>query len=134
MNTNTIFIIVIVVIAVLGLFVIPRILVKRAVNQVISILRQHNATSAKTAKTVDELKLAPRSFFEGMLKVRDYKPFALDMLQKANIVRLTEDGKLYLSEETLATSKLSKWQTKASQYNPTTSTTQKDLKRPRFPF
>jgi hypothetical protein len=33
--------------------------------------------------------------------MRDYKPIALQYLMKENIVRVTDEGKIYLSEETL---------------------------------
>ena len=41
-----------------------------------------------------------------MLKGRDYKPHALKSMIDAGIVQLTEDRKLYLSEEKLLTSGL----------------------------
>ena len=110
MSSGALFILVVAVVAVLGFFVIPRILMKRAIRQVIRIFRQQNAIDVKTAKTVDELKLSPRSLVDGMFKGRDYKPYALEMLKRAEIVRETEDSKLYLSEENLASSRLYKWQ------------------------
>jgi hypothetical protein len=88
------------------MFIISRWRVKRATRQVIQILREHNATDAKNAKTIDELGLAPRGMMEGMFKGRDYKPYALSALMKAEIIRQTEDGRLYLSEEKLRASGL----------------------------
>jgi len=131
MSTTTLLIIIIVVIGILGLWVIPQILLKRAVNQVLCRFRENKALSVKTAKTAEELNLVPRGIFEGMLQGRDYKPYALDMMKKGKIILTTEDEKLYLSEEKLAASKLSTWQSNAAypkQY------TQKDSKKPRFPF
>lgn len=130
-NTTTWFIIAIVVIAILGLWVIPQILLKRAVNQVLRRFREHKALSAKTAKTVEELSLQPRGIFDGMLQGRDYKPYALDMMKKGKIILATEEDKLYLSEEKFATSRLSKWQSNAAYPR---QSTQKDSKKPRFPF
>jgi len=132
MSANTLFIIVIVVVGILGLWVIPRILLKRAVNQVLRRFREQKALSLKTARTVEELNLMPRGMFAGMLQGRDYKPYALDMMKKGKIIVTTEDGtKLYLSEEKLTASKLSTWQSNAAYPGPST---QKDSKRPRFPF
>ncbi len=49
---------------------------------------------------IDELGLQARSFlqFRGL---RDYKPSDLEYLMKNNIVLMTEDQRLYLSEEAL---------------------------------
>ena len=101
---NVILIVVIVVLAFLALFVIPRWRLKRATRQVIRIFMELNATSVKNAKTLDELGLRPRGRLEGLLRTRDYKPQALDGLWKAEIVQTTEDGRLYLSEDRLIAS------------------------------
>lgn len=106
MGIQALFIIGMILLVVLGLFVIPRILIKRAISQVIFIFRRSQATSTNQAKTIDELGLKPRSFLEGMLKTRDYKPYALDMLRQQEIVRMTPEGRLYLSEEKLSSTGL----------------------------
>jgi hypothetical protein len=131
MSANTLVIIVIVVIGILGLWVIPRILLKRAINQVLRRFRDHKALSVKNAKTVEELELVPKGIFEGMLQGRDYKPYALDMMKKGKIIMATEDDKLYLSEEKLAASKLYTWQSNAAYPK---QSTQKASKKPRFPL
>ena len=84
------------------MFLIPRWLTRRAARQVIKIFRGHNATDAKNAKSIDELGLVPPGMLERMMRRRDYKPYALNALTKAEIIQATEDGKLYLSEEKLA--------------------------------
>ena len=84
------------------LVVVPRWLVRRAAKQVIKIFRRQNATDSKSARTVDELGLRPPSFLQRMGRLRDYKPHALDALMRAGIVQVTENGKLYLSEEKLS--------------------------------
>jgi hypothetical protein len=71
---------------------------------VIAIFRNNSALDKKTAKTIDELGLRPRGFMDGMLRGRDFKPYALDALVKAEIVKSTEDGRLYLVEEKLMAS------------------------------
>jgi hypothetical protein len=90
------------------MFIIPRWRLKRAIRQVIDIFRKHNAVSAGNAKTIDELGLRPRGLMERMLRTRDYKPYALTALMNAGVVKTTEDGKFYLSEEKLMTSSLGK--------------------------
>jgi hypothetical protein len=86
----------------LGLFFIPRWLVRRASHQVIKIFRKHNATDSKTARTIDELGLRPPGVLDRMMRRRDYKPHALNALIQAGVIQVTEDGRLYLSEEKLA--------------------------------
>ena len=103
---TAIFVIIILALLVLAFVVIPRFLIRRAMRQVIRIFREHNATTNKSAKTADELGIKPKSLMEGMFRGRDYKPSALNLLTNAGIIQDTEDGKLYLSEETLFTSGL----------------------------
>ena len=106
--TNTLFIVLMLVIAGLGFFVVPRWLSRRAIFQVISIFREHNAIGIKNAKTSDELGFRQRSMLEGIFRRRDYKLDALTALIKAGVIQMTEDGRLYLSEEKLLSSKLYK--------------------------
>jgi len=86
----------------LGLFFIPRWLIRRAARQVVEIFRKNNATDGKTARTVDELGLRPPGMLERMMRRRDYKPHALNALMKVGVIQATEDGRLYLSEDKLA--------------------------------
>jgi hypothetical protein len=92
----------------LGLFIIPRWLMKRAARQVIKIFREQNATDSKKARTIDELGLRPPGVLERMMRRRDYKPHALNALLQAGIVQVTKDGKLYLSETRLDETSLGK--------------------------
>lgn len=108
MNLQTLVLIGLIILAIAGLVFIPRLLIKRALSRVIGIFKRYGALSPSSAKSIDELGLRPRSFFEGMFRTRDYKPYALDMLRRSNIVRTTEDERLYLSEETLVSSGLEK--------------------------
>jgi hypothetical protein len=91
------------------MFVIPGWRLQRAIRQVIKIFRKHNATDVKNAKTDNELGLRPLGILERMWRLRDYKPYALTVMMKAGVVRQTEDGRLYLSEEKLSASTLSKY-------------------------
>jgi len=109
LNVETIIIIVLLVVLVLlAFFVVPQWRLKRAIRQVIKIFREHNAIGNKNAKTIDELGLRPRGMMDGMFKGRDYKPYALSSLRKAEIIQMTEEGKLYLSEDKLMASGLEK--------------------------
>lgn len=100
-----IFILVLVAIFILGAFVLPQIRIRRAIRSVIRIFEHHNAIGVKGAKPIEELGLAPKPMFQRILKPRDYKAQALQVLLRADIVQVTEDDKLYLSEESLTTIK-----------------------------
>lgn len=75
-------------------------LIKRATKTVIRTFRDNEALTAAKALTAAELGLLPKGFFQ-FRGLRDYKPAALQYLIRGNIVLTTEDGRLYLSEETL---------------------------------
>ncbi len=102
---TTLFIVIVIILLILVAFVIPRYLFKRALSRVIRIFREQGAFDVKSARTVDELGLRPRAMLQGMFKGRDYKPYALDILRKADIVQMTQDDRLYLSEEKFASSR-----------------------------
>lgn len=104
MNT-VIFILVLVAIFILGAFVLPQIRIRRAIRSVIRIFEHHNAIGVKGAKPIEELGLAPKPMLLRMIKPRDYKAQALQILMRSDIVQTTEDGKFYLSEESLTTTK-----------------------------
>jgi hypothetical protein len=101
-DTTGLFILFLVILAILGLWVLPRMRIKRAVNQVVAIFERNNALDARSAKTIDELGLRPPTFLEGMLRMRDFKPYALQILMKADVVVQTDGGRLYLLQDKLA--------------------------------
>ena len=103
---ETLLLIGLVVVALVVLIFVPRWLMRRAFSSVIQIFRQHNAINEKNAKTIDELGLRPPTFAQRLTSFRDYKPQALDLLRRADIVQITEDGKLYFSEDKFASSGL----------------------------
>jgi len=76
-------------------------MVARAVPKVIKIFRNHSAIGIKNAKTVQEMGLQPKGLIDKMMKPRDYKPRALELLIHINVVQMTEDGKVYLSDQEL---------------------------------
>ena len=100
--TNVLAIIIMIILSFLAIVLIPMLMTRRAVRQVIRIFRKHNAINPENAKTVDELRLTPLSLGQRIFRARDYKPRALDSLIGSNIVQQTEDGKLFLSEEALS--------------------------------
>jgi len=101
-DTNALFILILVILALLGFFVLPRMRMKRAVSQVVAIFERNNALDLRSAKTIDELGLRPPTFLEGMMRMRDFKPYALQILMKADVVRHTDGGRLYLLQDKLA--------------------------------
>jgi hypothetical protein len=102
-STNALFIFLIIILAIVGLFVLPRIRIRRAFSQVVAIFEHNNALDVRSAKTIDELGLRPPTFLEGMLRMRDFKPYALQILMHTEVVRQTDGGRLYLAEGKLAT-------------------------------
>ena len=87
------------------IFVLPQILLKRAISSVIRTFRQSKAVGAQNAKTIDELGLRPKSMIQAVFRGTQYTTTALMVLRNAGVIGITEDKKLYLSEENLSRSK-----------------------------
>ncbi|HEX7364129.1 MAG TPA: hypothetical protein VF366_03070 [Dehalococcoidia bacterium] len=87
------------------IFVLPQIMLRRAISSVIRIFRQSKAADAQNARTIDELGLRPKSMIQAVFRGAQYKTTALLVLRNATVIQSTEDGKLYLSEENLSRSK-----------------------------
>jgi len=104
MSTNALFVLSIIIVAILGFFVLPRMRIRRAVRQVVGIFERHSALDVRSAKTIDELGLRPPTFLEGMLRMRDFKPYALQILMNAEVVCQTDGGRLYLLKDKLPAS------------------------------
>jgi len=102
---DLVIIILLIIVGLLVMFFLPQLLVMRAVPKVIKMFRRYNAVSPRDAKTPEELGFNPRTMLIRMLKPRDYRPRALQVLISQGIIKTTEDGKLYLSEETLGFSR-----------------------------
>ena len=105
METTT-YIVLVIIVALAALIFIPRWMISRAIKKVIKIFRYHSAINEKNARTAGELGLTPPTFMQRMSRTRDYKPQALNILIKAEIIKTTDDGRLYLSEDRLATTRL----------------------------
>ena len=101
MDSNALFILLIVILAILAFFLLPRIRIRRSVNQVIAIFERNNALDVRSARTADELGLRPPTFLDGMLRMRDFKPYALQILMQTEVIRQTDGGRLYLAQDRL---------------------------------
>ena len=97
---SLVLIIVLMILAFAASFWIRNFLTKRAVLKVVKIFYQHNALGMNGAKTQRELGLERPDFVARMMKPRDYKQTALQLLVKEDVIRII-DGKLYLIEEKL---------------------------------
>jgi len=75
-------------------------LYRRTVKNLFMIFRNAKAFSPETARFLDELPIARRSLLSFSV-ARDYTPQILQMLIKENIINITEEGRLFLSEEAL---------------------------------
>jgi hypothetical protein len=84
-----------------GIFFLYAFQSKRALFKVIAIFCQHEALGSRDAKTLRELGLESPDFFQKMVRPRDYKQYALQILIKRGMVSMTEDGKLFLVEGNL---------------------------------
>jgi hypothetical protein len=72
------------------------------VNQVVAIFERNNALDVGSAKTIDELGLTPPTFVDRMMRMRDFKPYALQILVKDKVICQTYSGRFYLSQDKLA--------------------------------
>lgn len=86
---------------ILASFYVPALMVRLAIFKVINIFCQHDAVGVKNARTVDELGSKPSDFFQRLLRPRDDKPYALQILTQQGVVFVTEDEKLYMIEDKL---------------------------------
>ena len=102
MNATVLLILLIILLAIFGFFVLPQIRLRRAIKQVVGIFERNNALDVRSARTIDELRLKPRTFLEGMGRIRDFKPYALQILMNAEVVCQTDGGRLYLLQDKLS--------------------------------
>ena len=89
------------VIALGGSLYIRTLLTRRAIFKVIEIFYQHHALGIKDAKTRHELRLERPDFVQRMMRPRDYKQYALQILIRREIICEDERGRLYMVEERL---------------------------------
>ena len=67
--------------------------------KVIEIFRQHNALRINDAKTVEDLGLEKPDFAQRIMRGRDFKQYALQILIKSGVIHVTQDGRLYMVED-----------------------------------
>ncbi|MEW6621550.1 MAG: hypothetical protein AB1420_00195 [Bacillota bacterium] len=91
--------------AIVLIFLIPSLMLRFAIAAVLKEFRKQNAVSPKNAKSSMELGIKPQTFIDRLVTKRDYKPHALQMLIQAETVQVTEDGRLYLREDKLASTR-----------------------------
>jgi hypothetical protein len=96
-SSSLVMIVILMILALAASFWLRNVLTKRAVLKVVKIFYQHNALGINGAKTPRELGLERPDLIARMMKPRDYKQTALQLLIKEDIIRVT-DGKLYLIE------------------------------------
>jgi hypothetical protein len=107
-STRAIILIVLIMVLLIAIaFFASNFMMRRAIKAVLKLLRDGQAFSAETAKTSDELGFRKGNMFNFKL-LRDYRPQALQLLMTANVIQTTEEGKLFLSEENLSKTRLSK--------------------------
>jgi hypothetical protein len=100
-NAMVFLVLIVMVIALGGSLYLRTWLTNRAILKVIEIFYQHHALGRKGAKTRPELGLERPDFLRRMMKPRDYKQYALQILIKREMILEDEEGRLYMVEERL---------------------------------
>jgi hypothetical protein len=101
-NSISVFLIIIfMIVALSGTFFVRAFFTRRTIFKVVKIFYQHNALGINDAKTLRELGLERLDFVRRMMKPRDYKQYALQILIKRGMINVNADGRLYMVEERL---------------------------------
>ena len=109
LDRNLIYVIIVLLaMLVLGGWVIPYYRIKWAVPKVIDALRQHGAVSEDSAKHLAEMGLGVPTLTRRVMRTRDFRPQATEVLIRAAIVAVCDDGRVFLVEENYQKSKLFK--------------------------
>jgi hypothetical protein len=98
--------VILVAIFILGAWVFPYYMIKNAVPKVVEIFQRHGAISEETARWPHEMGLGVPTMTRRIFRTRDYKPQALDVLIRAALLAVCDDGKLFLVEANLMKSSL----------------------------
>ena len=104
MSDNTLLLLLTALVLIL-IFVLPQILLTRAITSVIRVFRQNKALNPQNAKSLDELGLRPKSMMQSIFRGTQYKTTALMALRNSSVIQTTQEGKLYLSEDNLSRSR-----------------------------
>jgi len=86
-------------------FVIPQVRLRKDIPNMIRLFREAKAVGIKNAKTPEELGLSRKASGMSLFGGKDPALNTLEALKKDKIIRITEDEKLYLSQEDLLVSK-----------------------------
>jgi len=100
-NTTVFLFFIVMVVALGGSLYVRTLLTRRAIFKVIEIFYQHHALGMKAAKARHELGLERPDLLQRMMRPRDYKQYALQILIKRDIILEDEEGRLYMVEERL---------------------------------
>jgi hypothetical protein len=76
-------------------------LARRAICTVISIFRQNNAIQYEKALQLHSMGLNMRPALLSFRLLRDYKPWAIQTLVQAGVIRAASQNTFYLSEDSL---------------------------------
>ena len=112
MQGNTTIVTVLIFVSLCSLIIfLPLLMQRPALGSVIGTFRKKNAFDANSAIPGDAFGISRQHF---LLRKRDYKPQALQLLASTKIVQLTEDDRFFFSEEKYAalrmnSAKLAKW-------------------------
>jgi hypothetical protein len=105
-STRIIIILVLIILLLIAVAILgSNFMMRNALKAVIKMFRNGQALTPETAKFSADLGFKGRQFLQ-MRALRDYKPTALQFLMNNNIIKATEDGRVYLSEEVLAMTSL----------------------------
>lgn len=103
MNVTDILIVIgLCIVGLAAVVIIPNWMTRRAIPKVIRAFRQNSAIDQRSAKTMDELGLKRRGSMIGTVRARDYRQQALLVLINSDIIRSTDDGRLFLDEGKMA--------------------------------
>ncbi len=80
---------------------VPGWMIRRNIPKVIKMFRKAGAVGMKQAKAPEEVGFAQKSIMQRMFSRRDYKPKALEFLIQTNVVMINEEGKLYITDESI---------------------------------
>ena len=95
-----------IIIMLAAVITIPRWLIFNAMKRIIKIMKKQNVFNPQNARSAEEMGIAPLTIWGRMFKMRDYRPQALQHLTELRIVLQTQDGKYYINQEILSTSRL----------------------------
>ena len=95
-------------IGVVLVLLIPSTMLKLSVSVVVKEFRRQKAISSEHTISKTELGIISQTGINRFVNRRDYKAQALQALVQAEIVQVTEEGRLYLLEEKLESTRWAK--------------------------